>query len=189
MQLPINNFTFLVYCTFSGWLAKIYLFPLLTNFNSFDGMQTLGNDTTFAGLGSDMHPINKRMQTVLTVSLKNTKDNALYKMHCLHIYLYGQETVSPLNCTPNHVLIFFFFLIRIKKFTRSDLGNSILLTGCQLSLSNYNRNLQTLSSLCMGTGNLHRVHKRKRTSDFGSDATCHKCLHQVPATSSSSRNT
>lgn len=66
---------------------------------------------------------------------------------------------------------------------RSDLGNSLVFTGCQLSLSNYNRNLQTIGSLYMGTGNLQRVHKRERTSDFGSDVTCHKCLHQVPASS------
>lgn len=115
MQLPINNFTFLIYCTFSGCLAQIHLFPLLTNFNSFDDVQTLGNHTTFAGLGSDMHPINNRMQTVLTISLQSIKDNSLYEMHCLDIYLYGQETVSPLNCTPNHVLFFVGFFLKNKK--------------------------------------------------------------------------
>lgn len=53
-----------------------------------------------------------------------------------------------------------FFSNKNKKFTISDLGNSIVFTGCQLSLSNCNRNLQTLGSLCMGTGNLHRAHKK-----------------------------
>lgn len=60
MQFSINNFTFLIYFTFSGCLAYIYIFPLLTNFNLFDVLQTLGDDTTIAGPGSDMHPINKR---------------------------------------------------------------------------------------------------------------------------------